>query len=148
MDDFDFGLFHVGRSQRRRVGSVLLLLRFLRLSFNCALVFRNDTFGSHADGEALFQTAFLTFPPHVHVNLATVAVLALVHGVLRYTPPEEAFASFTGEGVVVVAGRSIAADEAELLLLTRHGALLLLGIAETVHRIAVDTSRRRQIFTT
>ena len=48
------------------------------------------TFGSHADGEALFQTAFLTFPPHVHVNLATVAVLALVHGVLRYTPPEEA----------------------------------------------------------
>lgn len=49
------------------------------------------TFGPHADREALFETAFLALAPHVHVNVASVAVLALVDGILRDTPPEESY---------------------------------------------------------
>ena len=47
------------------------------------------TLWPHSDRQALFQAALLAFPPHVHVDLATVAVLALVHCVFRYAPPEE-----------------------------------------------------------
>lgn len=47
------------------------------------------TFWPHADREALFESALLALAPHVHVDVATIAVLALVDGVLSYTPPEE-----------------------------------------------------------
>ena len=132
------------------------------------------TFGSHADRQALLEAALLTFPPHVHVDLAAVAVLALVDGVLRDAATEETcrtdesalvsassrgrgpssasasltFASFAGESVVVVARSSIAAHQTQLLLLPRRRSLLLLGVAETVDRVAVDAARWRQIFST
>lgn len=67
------------------------------------------TFGPHADGQAFFQPTLLAFAPHVHVDLAVVAVLALVHRVFGDTPPEEAFASFARERVVMVPGRPVAA---------------------------------------
>jgi hypothetical protein len=61
------------------------------------------------------------------------------------------FASFTGEGVVVVTGSSITADQTQFLLLSRYGTFLLLGIGKTVNRVtatAIDAARRRQIFST
>lgn len=69
------------------------------------------TFGPHADGETFFQSTLLTFSPHVHVDLAVVAVLALVHCVFGNAPPEESFASFAREGVVMVTGRPVAAHQ-------------------------------------
>lgn len=60
------------------------------------------TFGPHADGQAFLQPAFLALAPHVHVDLAVVAVLALVHRVLGDAPPEEALAPLAGERVVMV----------------------------------------------
>nr|CAD7453828.1 unnamed protein product [Timema tahoe] len=49
------------------------------------------TLGPHADAEALLEPTLLTFPPHVHVNLTVVTILALVHRVLRYAAPEETY---------------------------------------------------------
>ena len=49
------------------------------------------TFGPHADREALFQSALLALSPHVHVNVAAIAVFALVDCILRYTPAEESY---------------------------------------------------------
>lgn len=72
------------------------------------------TFRPHADGEAFFQPTLLAFPPHVHVDFAVVAVLALVHGVLGDAPPEEPLAPFACERVVMVTGRPVAAHQAKL----------------------------------
>jgi len=72
------------------------------------------TFGPHADGQAFFQPALLALAPHVHVDLAVVAVLALVHGVLGDAPPEEPLAPFARERIVVVTGRPVAANQAQL----------------------------------
>ena len=61
------------------------------------------------------------------------------------------FASFTGEGVVMITGSSITANQTQFFLLSRYGTFFLLGIGKTVNRIttaAIDTTRRRQIFST
>ena len=71
----DEGDFHYGKDQGRGKENESELL----------------TFWPHADREALFESTLLAFAPHVHVNVATIAVLALVDGILRYTPPEESF---------------------------------------------------------
>lgn len=73
------------------------------------------TFGPHADSQAFFQPALLALAPHVHVDLAVVAVFALVHGIFGNAPPKEAFASFARERVVMVTGRTVAAYQAQLL---------------------------------
>jgi hypothetical protein len=46
----------------------------------------------------------------------------------------------------VVSRRSISAHQTQFLLLPGRRTLLLLGIAETVDRVAVDATWRRQIF--
>ena len=60
------------------------------------------------------------------------------------------FASFAGEGVVVVTRGSIAADQTQFFLLSGHGTFLLLGIGEAVDRVtaAIDAARWRQILPT
>lgn len=60
------------------------------------------TLRPHAHAETLFQSTLLTLPPHVHVNFTAIAIFTLVDGVLRYTPPEEAFAALTRERVIMV----------------------------------------------
>lgn len=52
------------------------------------------TFRPHANRQALLQSALLALSPHVHVNVAAIAVLALVHCIFRYTPPEESCQKF------------------------------------------------------
>lgn len=71
------------------------------------------TFGPHANGKTFFQSTFLAFSPHVHVDFAVVAILALVHCVFGNAPPEETFASFTRKGVIMVTRRPIAAHQAQ-----------------------------------
>lgn len=71
------------------------------------------TFGPHANGKTFFQSTLLAFSPHVHVDFAVVAILALVNCVFGNAPPEEPFASFTREGVIMVTGRPIAAHQAQ-----------------------------------
>ena len=60
------------------------------------------TFRPHADRKTFLEPAFLTFPPHVHVNLTVVAVFALVNCIFGDTPTEETFTSFTCQRVVMV----------------------------------------------
>lgn len=84
---FDFD--DVGRSVGGAVRLVLVLLRLFLFPFDGALDLGHDALGPHADVDALLQPALLALPPHVHVDFAVVAVLALVHRVLRYAPPEE-----------------------------------------------------------
>lgn len=72
------------------------------------------TFGPHANGQTFFQPALLTLAPHVHVDLAVVAVLALVYGVLGDAPPEEPLTPLTRERIVMVTGRPVAAHQAKL----------------------------------
>lgn len=59
------------------------ILRFigalLAVPLHDILRFRDDAFGSHSDPEALTQTALLTLAPHVHIDVAIVAILASVH---------------------------------------------------------------------
>lgn len=50
--------------------------------------------------------------------------------------PIDTFAAFAGEGVVVVTGGSVSADETQFFLLSGHGTLFLFGFGETVDRIA------------
>lgn len=71
------------------------------------------TFGPHANGKTFFQSTLLALSPHVHVDFAVVAILALVHCVFGNAPPEETFASFTRESVIMVTGRPIAAHQAQ-----------------------------------
>ena len=76
------------------------------------------------------------------------------------------FASFAGEGVIMVARGSVATDKAKFFLLSRYGSFLFLWITSTtptstsstdvtVRRVssatttdAIHAPRRRQIFTT
>lgn len=60
------------------------------------------------------------------------------------------FASFAGEGVVVITRSSVAAYQTQFLLLSGYGTFLLLGIGKTVDRVAaaIDAARWRQILTT
>jgi hypothetical protein len=120
------------------------LLSLLLLALDGALELRDDALGPHADVEALLEPALLALAPHVHVDLAVVAVLALVHRVLGDAAPEEALAALASEGVVVVAGGPVPAYEAELLLLSRSRALFLLGVA-AVGAVAIEGTRRRQV---
>jgi hypothetical protein len=94
---------------RRRVGFVLVLLCFLRLSLHGALDFRNNTwkitvslllsnelekkltFWPHSNAEAFFESTLLTLASHVHVDLTIVAVFALVDSIFRDAAPEEAW---------------------------------------------------------
>jgi len=48
------------------------------------------TFWPHSNAEALFESTLLTLASHVHVDLAVVAILALVDGVFGDAAPEEA----------------------------------------------------------
>lgn len=57
------------------------------------------------------------------------------------------FAAFAGKCVVVVAARPVTAHEAELLLLPRRWAFLLLFRLAAIAGVAVQTARRGQIFT-
>ena len=93
--------FHQDRQDLRPVGAVrctdggvrlhlvLLLLGFLLLPLDGALVLRHDALRPHPDGQALLEPALLALPPHVHVHLAGVAELAAVHRILGDAPPEE-----------------------------------------------------------
>jgi len=86
-------------------------LRLLRLSFDRALDLRNNTcnnntrfskkesriitinlltFWPHSNAEAFFEPTLLTLASHVHINLAVVAVLALVDCIFGDAAPEEA----------------------------------------------------------
>ena len=47
------------------------------------------TFGSHSDGETFLQTTLLAFSPHIHIDLAVLAIFTHVHNVLSHAPPEE-----------------------------------------------------------
>ena len=62
----------------------------------------------------------MAFPPHPHVHLIHAFALGLALVTLLGTAgdgaPEEAFAAFAREGVVVVAGSVVAANHAQLLL--------------------------------
>ena len=77
------------------------------------------TFFSHADLAAFFESARLAFPSHPHVHLEHALPLGFASvrllGSSRDGSSEEAFASFAREGVVVVAGSPISADQAQLL---------------------------------
>ena len=78
-----------GAAARCGVGLVFVLLCLLGLPLDRALDLRDHTLGPHTHTEALLKTALLALTPHVHVNLAVVAVFALVHRVLCDAAPEE-----------------------------------------------------------
>lgn len=117
----------------------------LLFSLDGTLILGHDALRAHADCQALFEPALLALATHVHVDFAGLTILALINRVLRYAAPEEALAALAREGVVVIARGPIAADEAQFLLLPRCRALFLLGIA-AVRAVAVDRTRRRQVF--
>lgn len=48
------------------------------------------TFWPHSNAEALFEPALLALAPHVHINLAVVAVFALIDRIFGDAAPEEA----------------------------------------------------------
>ena len=120
----------VGRDR----GPLLLLLHPLPP----ALLFWHDAVGPHAHGVTLFESASLALAPHVHVDLTVVAVLARILGALALSDatPEEALAALAGQGVVVVAGGPVAADEAELFLGPSSGPLLV-AAARRAHGVRV-----------
>lgn len=68
---------------------VLFPLRLFLFPLYRTLGFWHDTLGPHADSEALFQPAFLTFPPHIHVHFARVPEFAYIHRIFGHAPPEE-----------------------------------------------------------
>lgn len=136
-------------------------MRLFLLALHSTLVLWHNAFGPHAHRQALLQPALLTLAPHVHVDLAIVPIFTLVHRVLRDASPEKSLAALAGQGVVVVAGRPIAADEAELLLLPWRRSLLLPGVAgvaaatstassasASAVSIAVQRARLRQLVPT
>lgn len=86
-------------------------MRFLLLAFDSALKLGYDAFGSHAHMKTFFQSALLAFAPHIHVDLAIVAVLALINGIFGDTSPEESFASLAREGIVMITRGSIATNK-------------------------------------
>ena len=90
------------------------------------LLFGHDAVGPHADGVTLFESAGLALAPHVHVDLTVIAVLAHVLGALALSDgaPEEAFAAFAGQRVVVIAGGAVTADEAEFFLGSLPGSVI------------------------
>ncbi len=108
-----------------------------------ALLLGHDAVGPHADGVTLFESAGLALPPHVHVDLTVVAVLAQILGALALSDaaPEEAFAALAGQGVVVVAGGPVATDKAEFFLRPRSRPLGVAAAWRTegvgMHRVSV-----------
>lgn len=134
---------------RRSGHFVLLLLGLLFAPLHRTLVLRDDAFRPHTHGQALFQAALLTLSPHVHVHFAGAPELAAVDGALRNAASKEPLAALTGEGVVVVAGGPVAANQAQLLLHPwRRSLLALLRIAAFVRRVSVQAARRREIIAT
>ena len=63
------------------------------------------TLSPHANPRTLVQSAALALPPHVHVDIAVPAVLAVVDGLARDRSTEKSLATLAGERVVVIAGR-------------------------------------------
>lgn len=128
---------------------VLLLLGLLLAPLHRALVLRHNALRPHADGQALLQPALLALAPHVHVHLAGPPKLAAIVRILGHAAPKEALAALAGERVVMIAGGSVAADQAQLLLQPRRRALLaLLRIAALVGGVAVEAARGREIIAT
>ncbi len=102
------------------------------------------TFGPHTNAKALFQSTFLTFSSHIHINITMVSIFTLVNGVFCNTSSEEPFAAFAGERVIMVSGGAISAHQAQLLLLSGGGcgSFLLFGrVAAHIHQIAILTGR-------
>lgn len=97
-----FHLNNIRRAIRRAIRFILLLLRLFLLAFDSALHFRYDALRAHAHRQTLLQSALLTLASHIHINLARVAVLAGVDGILGYAPPEEPFAAFACQRIVVI----------------------------------------------
>ena len=96
------------------------------------------TFFSHSDFSAFLKPAGLALSPepHVHLRDASSAAFAAIRfvGAPGDRAAEEAFAAFAREGVVVIAGSAIAANQAQLLLpfsdaVTRANAATLLRAA-------------------
>lgn len=81
----------------RRVRLVLVLLSSLRLSLDRTLVFWDNTLWSHPNTQTLLQSTLLTLPPHVHVYLTVIAVLALIHCILGYASTEEPCTGWDGD---------------------------------------------------
>lgn len=84
------------------------LLRFLLLSFYRALIFGHNTFRSHADRQALLQSAFLALAAHIHIDLAAVAIFALVYGISSDATSKETLAAFACQSIIVITRRTIA----------------------------------------
>lgn len=108
--------------------STAYLLCFLFLALDSTLVFRHDTLGPHTHCQTLLQSAFLTFAPHVHIDLAIVPVFTLVYRVLGDAAPEEALTALAGQCVVVITGGTVTTDQAQFLLLPRGRSFLLPGV--------------------
>jgi hypothetical protein len=69
--------------------------------------------------QTLSQSALLTLPTHVHIDIATSAVFALINGVFGNASAEKAFTSFARERVVMISRRSVATNKTEFFLLLR-----------------------------
>lgn len=93
------------------------LLRFFLLSLHCALKLGHNAFWPHADRQALLQPALLTLAAHIHVDLAAIAILALVYGIPGDTASKEALAALARQSIVVITRRTIAAYKAQFFLL-------------------------------
>lgn len=105
------------------------LLCFFLLSFYRTLIFWHNAFRSHADRQALLQSALLALAAHIHIDLAAIAILALVYGVPSDATSKETFAAFTRQGIVVVTGRTITAYKTQFFLLARRGSFPFLRVA-------------------
>lgn len=110
----------------------MYLLRLLFFSLYCTLVLGHNTFRPHANRQTLLQSALLALAAHIHVDLAVVAVLALIHCVPGDASSEEALATFTRKGIIMITRRTIATYKAQFLLLSRRGSFSLLRVASFI----------------
>lgn len=65
------------------------------------------TLRPHTDRETLLETTLLALPPHVHVDLTVIAILALVYGVLGDATSKEPLTAFACQRVVVITEKVI-----------------------------------------
>ena len=120
------------------------LLGLLLLAFDCTLILRNHTFRSHTNWKAFLQPTLLALPTHVHINFAIVSILALVNGIFGDTPTKEAFASFAGEGVIMITRRPVTADQTKFFLLPRSWAFFLFRIT-AIYTVTVQRTGWRKV---
>lgn len=128
---------------RRCLLLISLLLGFLFFSFHSTLIFGHNTFGSHPNSKAFFQSTLLTFSSHVHVHFAGMSKLTTVDSIFCNAPPKKSFTAFTGKCIVMIAGCPITTHQTQFFLQTWCRSLFrFFRIGTIICGITIQTAGR------